>query len=370
MHGYDNGGLAAVSAGDAGQHITGGSAKEVHNVDMWENRNAIVALLLVIAVSIADLFLPLGITVWLGYLLALLIATRFARPRRLYLLVSVSSVLIALGLAFPQTSAQPPLTEIVDRLAGIGLLWLIAILRVQGLHAEETLPLRTAELSQAYEELQTLSRRLVEIQENERRALAQELHDEAGQALTSLKLGLGLMAREAGCPENVVAQVKEMQRQVDGVMDGLHRLAMNLRPPSLDRLGLVAAVRQYLEDLGRENGLVVQFEVLGLEESQLPPEVEASLYRVVQEGLTNVARHAQATRAGVILQRRGDSVLAIVEDNGVGLDLQRAKENGHLGLLGMEERTRMLGGRLNIESAPHEGTTVIAEIPCGTPARF
>ena len=337
---------------------------------IWENRNTFLALLLVVAVFVADLFLPLGITVWLGYLLALLIATRVARPRQLYILVSVSSVLIALGLAFPQTSAQPPLTEIVDRLTGIGLMWLIAVLRVQGLHAEEALQLRTAELSQAYEELQTVSRRLVEVQENERRALAQELHDEAGQALTSLKLGLGLMEKGADCPESVVVQVEEMKRQVDGVMDGLHRLAMNLRPLSLDRLGLVPAVRQYLEDLGRQNNLTVQFEVLGLEEGQLPPDVEASLYRVVQEGLTNVARHARATRAGVVLQRRGDSVLAIVEDNGIGLDLQQARQNGHLGLLGMQERTRMLGGHLDIESTPHKGTTVIAEIPCGTPAHF
>jgi PAS domain S-box-containing protein len=216
------------------------------------------------------------------------------------------------------------------------------------------------------ERLQTLSRRLVEIQESERRYVARELHDEAGQALTSLMVGLRLLEREAQRPEAVVAGVAELKRMVDSVLENLHRLAMDLRPASLDHLGLVAALRQYAEAVSDQHGLVVQFETVGLRD-RLPSDVESSIYRMVQEALTNVIRHARATRVDVLLEQRDDKLVVIVEDNGVGFDPTAVMQNGRLGLFGVRERAEMLGGRLVLESAAGVGTTLLVEVPYGDP---
>jgi signal transduction histidine kinase len=213
------------------------------------------------------------------------------------------------------------------------------------------------------ERLQSLSRRMVEVQENERRHIARELHDQAGQALASLMVGLRLLEEETGRDESTRARVIDLKRTVDAVLDNLHRLAADLRPASLDHLGLVAALRQYAENFGRQHRLLVQFEAVGLEETRLSPMVETAVYRVVQEALTNVIRHAQATRVGVLLERRGDRVIAIVEDNGLGFDPAAIEQTGRLGLLGIQERADMLGGSVVIESAPGSGTTLFVEVP-------
>jgi signal transduction histidine kinase len=216
------------------------------------------------------------------------------------------------------------------------------------------------------ERLQSLAHRLVEVQEIERRYIARELHDEAGQALTSLMVGLRLLEREAERPEAIVAGVAELKRMAEGVLGGLHRLAMNLRPASLDHLGLAAALRQYLEAISDRHGLVVQFEAVGLRE-RLPLEVATALYRIVQEALTNVIRHAQATRVDVLLELRGDRLILLVEDNGVGFDPASTMQGEHLGLLGLRERTEMLGGKLELESSVGAGTTLLVEVPYGNP---
>ena len=213
------------------------------------------------------------------------------------------------------------------------------------------------------ERLQSLARRLVEVQETERRYVARELHDEAGQALTSLVIGLRLLAREAQSPEAIVANVVELERIVNNVIEDLHRLAMDLRPASLDYVGLVAALRQYCESLSDKHGLATQLEVVRLDQ-RLPPEVETALYRIVQEALTNVVRHARATRVDVLLEQRDHELIVIVEDNGIGFPIDEFRE-GHLGLVGMHERIEMLGGTLTIESTPDVGTTVRVRTPYG-----
>jgi PAS domain S-box-containing protein len=213
------------------------------------------------------------------------------------------------------------------------------------------------------ERLRSLSRRLVEVQETERRYIARELHDEAGQALVSLMVGLRLLGRDAEHPEAVRAGVTALKQLVDGVLEDLHRLAMDLRPASLDHLGLVAALRQYLEAVSDEHNLVVQYETVGLD-ARFPADVETAVYRVVQEAVTNVVRHARATRVGVLLQRRGSELIALVEDNGVGFDPTAVQQSGRLGLFGMRERTEMLGGRLVVESDVNAGTTILMEVPC------
>lgn len=215
--------------------------------------------------------------------------------------------------------------------------------------------------------LQSLSRRLVEAQETERRNIARELHDEAGQTLTSLRYGLRLLEREIERGEDVGARVAELVKRTDDVIDGLHRLAVDLRPPSLDHLGLDAALRQYARKAGSEFGLTVRYKARGFTEERLPSAVETALYRIVQEAMTNVVRHAKATRVDVLAERRGDRVSVMVEDDGVGFELDATQHGERMGLVGLQERAHALGGSLTVESSPGAGTTIVVEVPSADP---
>jgi signal transduction histidine kinase len=214
--------------------------------------------------------------------------------------------------------------------------------------------------------MRSLARRLVEVQESERRHIARELHDEAGQTLAALRFGLRLLEREIAEGGSVTGRVAELMQRTDAVIDGLHRLAADLRPVSLDHLGLEAALRQYARSAGSKFDLVVRFKARGFTGERLPPAVETALYRVVQEAMTNVVRHARATRVDVLAERRGDRVLVMVEDDGVGFEPDQVYGD-HFGLLGMRERAVALGGVLTVESAPGAGTTVVVEVPSADP---
>ena len=215
--------------------------------------------------------------------------------------------------------------------------------------------------------MQSLSRRLVEVQEDERRSIARELHDEAGQSLVSLRIGLRLLEREIDGGGSVTGLVADLMQRTDAVIDGLHRLAADLRPPSLDYLGLEAALRQYSRSIGAKFDLAVRFKARGFTAERLPTAVETALYRVVQEAITNVVRHAHATRIDVLTERHGDRVRVMVEDDGVGFEPKRVRGGDHFGLLGMRERAESLGGTMTVESSPGVGTTVVVEVPCADP---
>lgn len=223
------------------------------------------------------------------------------------------------------------------------------------------------QMQAATERMQTLSRRLVEVQENERRTVARELHDEAAQALVSLRYGLQLLERETG-GDGVAARVAELKQTTDAVIDSLHRLAGALRPASLDHVGLEAALRQHLRSVEAKWGLTVRFKARGLKGERLPAAVETALYRVVQEAVTNVVRHASATRVDVLVERRDGRVVAMVEDDGNGFAPGTDMGAECLGLVGMRERAEALGGTLTLESAPGEGTTIAVEVASGDPS--
>ena len=210
--------------------------------------------------------------------------------------------------------------------------------------------------------LQALSRRLVEVQELERHHIARELHDEAGQTLTSVMVGLRMIERDSADPAAVIARCREVKQIADNVLENLHRLAVDLRPAALDHLGLVAALRQHAERVSDQHGLPIQFATVGKIE-RLPGEMETAIYRIVQEALTNIIRHAQATRVDILLERRGGALIVVVEDNGVGIAPQ-PQALDHLGMVGMRERAEMLNGTLTVESSPGKGTTVFLEVPC------
>jgi PAS domain S-box-containing protein len=211
------------------------------------------------------------------------------------------------------------------------------------------------------ERLHSLSRRLVEVQENERRYISRELHDEAGQLLTSLMVDLRLLEKKASQPDEIKKVIAEMEKSLNQVLENLHRVAMALRPASLDHVGLVPALSQHVEAIGEKHGLKVSFKS-GKIRKRMPANVETVLYRIVQEALTNVVRHAHATRVDVVLTVRDDKLVVIVEDDGIGFDPEAAMTGEHLGLFGIRERAEMIDGMLEIESAPGKGTTLIVEV--------
>ena len=145
----------------------------------------------------------------------------------------------------------------------------------------------------------------------------------------------------------------------------VHNLALEIRPTALDDLGLSAALSTYAEEWATRSGVKVDFQNAGVDGERLPPAVETAVYRVAQEALTNVQRHARASHVSLVLQRTSQGVVAVVEDDGQGFDPAAASQaTGRLGLLGMRERVELVEGHLTVESAPGGGTTVIARIPC------
>jgi len=204
-------------------------------------------------------------------------------------------------------------------------------------------------------------RRVVEGQEVERRRLARELHDETGQALTSILLGLRAV-EEAGSGDGVVRKsVSEVRELVVATLQDVRRLAVELRPKALDDFGLVPALERLVQTFSEATGISVDLEA-GLGEDRLPAELETTLYRIIQEALTNVVKHAEAQSVSVLLVRREGSVTTVIEDDGRGFDPTSTREDG-LGLLGMRERVALHDGRLQLEASPGAGTTLVVEMP-------
>jgi signal transduction histidine kinase len=204
--------------------------------------------------------------------------------------------------------------------------------------------------------------RVVEAQEVERKRLARELHDETGQALTSILLGLKPLEQIARTEDDraAVASVREL---VASTLQDVRRLAVELRPSALDDFGLGTAVERLAGTFRENTGMRVDLEVQ-LGDARLSTEVETTLYRIVQEALANIVKHADATHVSIIVTRKETSVAAVVEDDGKGFDKTESGD-GTLGLVGMRERLALVGGRLAIESSKGSGTTVAAEVPIG-----
>jgi two-component system sensor histidine kinase UhpB len=219
-------------------------------------------------------------------------------------------------------------------------------------------------LREANIRLQSLSGRMLEVQENERRHIAHELHDEIGQALTAVKLHLQA-AQKRGVADGQ-QRLDECVAITDHALDQVRNLSLNLRPSQLDDLGLFAALRWHIGRQAAASGLDAHFEPDELAE-RLDPRLETACFRVVQEALTNVVRHARARSVWIRVKREGNALFVSVKDDGVGFDVSGALSNaivrGSLGLLGMEERVTLAGGSLRFNSTPGQGAEVAAQFP-------
>jgi two-component system CheB/CheR fusion protein len=239
--------------------------------------------------------------------------------------------------------------------------------RTAELHqANELLTLEVAERKRVEAEREKMMQALVNAQEDERERISRELHDDIGQHVTAILLGLKEVEEPLQAQPDTAATLGRLRETAERIGRDIHEVAVELRPTSLSDLGLVRCLVNFLEDRIVRAKIAVDFDYEEFGRHRLPPHLETTLYRVLCEALHNVARHSGATRVAVILRRQAGRVVAIVEDNGQGFDVAAEEtkvSRPHLGLIGMRERVALVDGDISIESQPGAGTTVIVRLP-------
>lgn len=250
---------------------------------------------------------------------------------------------------------------------GLGLAASLGIALLATLYAsklEGHLRRQRAKDAQSAQDLQRLSSKLITAQEEERRSIARELHDEVGQVLTAIKVELAVAQRSVEVGGGAADVLKDARAITDGALQTVRDLSRLLHPALLDDLGLPAAIEWYLKGFGKRHGIRVELLHERMDE-RLGLEIEAAAYRIVQEALTNVAKHAHATTCRVYVQRLPTTVLLTVEDNGVGFEPAEAEcgPSRGLGLIGIRERASQVQGTVRLETAPGKGTRLTVELP-------
>ena len=215
----------------------------------------------------------------------------------------------------------------------------------------------------AERELKTLFARLVTIQEDERRRIARDIHDQAGQQVTALRMSLESLASQSIADSTLLAYTARAQRLAEELDETIDFLAWELRPAALERTGLAQALDNLVRGWSVRCRTAAHFESAGAEDLRFPKTIEANIYRLTQEALHNVLKHAKAERVSVFLGRLGDHALVIIEDDGCGFTLPEALSSSGLGLESMRERASLIGAELQIESAPGHGTSVLVRVP-------
>lgn len=238
-------------------------------------------------------------------------------------------------------------------------------LRTELAAAREALQREIAERRAAEQRVRELLGRHVQAIEDERSRISRELHDTLGQHLAALGIGLKMIDDLPGRPAAAHERLQQLREVLDRLEDQIDRLSFELRPPALDELGLEAALRSFVDGWSHDSGVEVDLHTHGLRTGRLASVVETTVYRVVQEALVNVRKHAGATRVGVIVERRLDELRTVVEDDGRGFDPAAVAPSGgrHWGLRSMAERALLVAGQLQVESSEGAGTTVYLSIP-------
>jgi signal transduction histidine kinase len=251
-------------------------------------------------------------------------------------------------------------------LIGVLVSWVV-VRRVDGLERE--LHRRRLIETRNKRDLQRLSARLVDAQEQERRALARELHDEVGQALTALKMEVGVALRAAGSDPLIRKPLEEARAIADNTLHGVRDLSQLLHPAVLDDFGLPEAIAAYARSFSKRTAIRVEVTLEGLE-TRLPAGVEVAVYRIMQEALTNVARHSQANWSRIAVTRMSERLQLVIDDNGAGVQVsEQGLSPRGLGLIGMRERAQSLSGSMVVEPRPGGGTRVNVTIPLAAPSR-
>ena len=240
---------------------------------------------------------------------------------------------------------------------GIILAWLIERLRAA-----------SDKIRESREQLRSLTEHQRSVRESEQKRIALEIHDELGQAMTGLKMDIHFLNRKIGQPgsnlsnENISQNLNDLSKVVDGTISSIRRIASELRPSVLDDFGLVAAIEWQTREFERKTETPCYFKA-DVDSLDLGTESNTAVFRIFQEALTNIARHANAKKVRVNLQSAGGTVVMTVSDDGSGIDLAAIKQKHSLGILGMQEPSRLIGAELNIGLAPGGGTSVQLWVP-------
>ncbi len=224
----------------------------------------------------------------------------------------------------------------------------------------DTLNAMLEELSSSHKRLEELSAKVLGVQEEERKRVARELHDETSQALTLLMIELRLLGKVD--PGDRKKKIADLWTYTSQILDGVHRLTLELRPRDLDELGLIPALRAYIKAYTEKFNIDIHFQVTGLK-GRLPGNMEVAFYRIVQEALTNVVKHSGAASVWISIKSEHGLVVVTIKDNGCGFnmdEIMKSEERG-LGLFGMRERMFTLGGELKIHTAPGQGTEIVVQ---------
>jgi len=222
---------------------------------------------------------------------------------------------------------------------------------------------------QAEKKIRALNQQLIKAQENERNRIAGYLHDHVAQDLSSLKIGLETLFDNQGeVPAEIGAKICELSKILQDSITAVRDLSYDLHPPGMDQLGLVRTANQFCEDFSEKNNISVDFYTAGMKDLKLEFDTEINLYRLIQEGLNNVKKHAQASHAAIRLVASSPNIILRIEDNGQGFDVERRLARSfrekRLGLSSMEERVSLLAGTMTIKSQPSKGTSLFIEVPC------
>jgi signal transduction histidine kinase len=224
-------------------------------------------------------------------------------------------------------------------------------------------------LHESRDRLASLSRQMIGVQEAERRHLARELHDEIGQVLCAISVNLKIVKTKVDA--SAWPRLEESIQIIDGAVDQVRNLSLDLRPPVLDDFGLEAALRWYVDRLSTRTGLCVHI-TRDPHAAEIPFDVRNTCFRVAQEALTNVVRHASAREVWIGLEQRPSEIVLTIRDDGIGFDVEasrwRASKGHHMGLLGMHERVELLDGKIHLQSEPGKGTTVQIQLPLSAAA--
>lgn len=228
---------------------------------------------------------------------------------------------------------------------------------------------RQIKLLEALKEKQNLHlhylKRIMQIQEEERRNISRELHDETSQALTSIIFGLRVLAESA--KEEDREKILQMRDLAATTLDAVHQLAVKLRPVVLDNLGLITAAQKYIDTFSQKYAIEIHTTFSkNIKRERFSPEIEINLYRILQETLTNIAKHAQATHVDIQFIKRNYTLFFSICDNGIGFDMNKAnpdQDRTCLGLYGIKERVSLLQGQFTLQSSPEKGTVIKVEIP-------
>ncbi|NOT56201.1 MAG: response regulator [Deltaproteobacteria bacterium] len=244
------------------------------------------------------------------------------------------------------------------------LLWVDVALKAAAQIKKIRLAEREREESRS--QLRRLSARLLHVQEQERVRISRELHDHLGQLLTAIGMNLdwALLRRPPDAPA-IAERLQETRQLVQEVINAIRELSATLRPAELHGVGLDVVMGEHVRDFERRSGLDVHFSCALRKDSAIPSEMATNVYRIVQESLTNVARYADATEVGVLLHQSDHELTVSISDNGKGFDVSHVTDPHAVGLIGMHERARLIGGTLVIRSTPGAGTTVSLAVPLG-----